>query len=171
MESAHQQRNHSARILLLTFACHILFSHPTLPFQGVKVSASERTTTYGVLTSKGTTCLTTLSPALPMLGGECIAAHSNVRSAHQQRDLPSRTLLLAFATHILFSLPPLPFQGAVVTASGEQHCVECTPAKEPPCHHTLTHIRRSHPRGPPSPSLPWLGGECIAALSSVWSAH
>ncbi|CAI5460385.1 unnamed protein product [Closterium sp. Yama58-4] len=129
MESAHQQRNHSARILLLTFACHILFSHPTLPFQGVKVSASLRTTTYGVLTSKGTTCLTTLSPALPMLGG------------------------------------------AVVTASGEQHCVECTPAKEPPCHHTLTHIRRSHPRGPPSPSLPWLGGECIAALSSVWSAH
>ncbi|CAI6012031.1 unnamed protein product [Closterium sp. NIES-65] len=57
------------------------------------------------------------SPSLPMLGGECIAAHSNVRSAHQQRDLPSRTLLLTFATHILFSLPPLPFQGAVVSAS------------------------------------------------------
>ncbi|CAI5478328.1 unnamed protein product [Closterium sp. Yama58-4] len=102
MESAHQQRNHSARILLLTFACHILFSHPTLPFQGVKVSASLRTTTYGVLTSKGTTCLTTLSPALPMLGG------------------------------------------AVVTASGEQQCVECTPAKEPPCHHTALLSSAAH---------------------------
>ncbi|CAI5949792.1 unnamed protein product [Closterium sp. NIES-65] len=148
MESAHQQRNHSARILLLTFACHILFSHPTLPFQGAKVSASLQTAAYGVLTNKGTWCLTTLLltfathilfslPPLPFQYWVCIAAHSNVRSAHQQRDLPSRTLLLTFATHILFSLPPLPFQGAVVSAS----------------------LRTTV-----------LGGECIAGHLSVWSA-
>ncbi|CAI5523185.1 unnamed protein product [Closterium sp. Naga37s-1] len=181
MWSAHQQRNHSVRILLLTFACHILFSHPTLPFQGAKVSASLRTATCGVLTSKGTWFLTTLllshshplfppSPSLPMLGGECIAAHSNVRSAQQQRDLLARTLLLTFATHILFSLPPLPFQGAKVSASLRTATCGVLTSKGTWFLTTLL-LSHSHPLFPPSPSLPMLGGECIAAHSNVRSAQ
>ncbi|CAI5500892.1 unnamed protein product [Closterium sp. Naga37s-1] len=121
-----------------------------------------------------------LSPCFPHTAGprcqgECIAANSNVWSTHQQGNLvPDHTLTQPLTS----SFPSLPFpskvprcQGAVVRASLRTAVCEVHASKGTSVQNTLTHIRMSHPLFPLSPSLSWLGGECIAALSSVWSAH
>ncbi|CAI5985031.1 unnamed protein product [Closterium sp. NIES-64] len=102
---------------------------------------------------------------------ECIAAHSNVRSARQQGNLPFRTLLLTFGTHILFSLPPLPFQGWVTGRPlSFQLQASCVPLQAPRFPLALTFI--FPPRYPHvSPLLAPFYPPCGGLASSHGLAH